>query len=164
MKETWPNERGQAFSYDFFIAFFIFMILINAMYLTWNDHISRVQELKQTERIRFAASSIADNLTLSPGLPGNWEHGFDTNFYGLVEDKYHLAQDKLDAFAAKDYQGVKDALNINEFEFLVTVLQDGNTVYSYGQGHGNPARVIGVERVVTYDGRLAKFSLKLYQQ
>ena len=163
MKGKRWNERGQAFSYDFFIAFFIFMVLINAMYLTWNDHVSRVQELRQVERIRFATSSLADNLTLTPGLPGNWEHGIDTNHYGLVDDKYRLAEDKLQAFAAKDYERVKEALNINEFEFLLTVLQDGNMVYSYGQGLPNPSRVIGVERVVTYHGRLAKFCLKLYQ-
>jgi hypothetical protein len=162
-KRTKLNDRGQAFSYDFLVAFFVFLVLMNIMYLTWNDNVDRIQDIRQFERIRFASSALADNFTLTPGKPSNWEHDIDTNFYGLVGDKYDLVQKKLDALSAKDYDRVKEALNIDEYEFTITVEQDKNTVYTFGQALSQPEYAAGVERVVTYNGKPAKLYLRIYQ-
>jgi len=157
------NVRGQVFSYDFLVAFIIFIFLISAMYLTWNNQVTHMRYVRQFERARFAATAITDNLTLLPGKPSYWENNSDTNFYGLAVKPNELATGKLTAFASRDYEAVKESLNIDEYEFFLRIVQDGNTVYSYGQGLSDPQLVIGLERVVTYDGRPAKLYFKLYQ-
>ena len=157
------NSRGQAFSYDFFVAFVIFLLLINAMYLTWSHNVEHMRYVRQFERTRFAASTIADNLTLLPGQPSYWDNNIETKFYGLATKPFDLSKGKLDEFSQRDYEQVKEGMNIDEYEFLLTVVQDGNTVFSYGQGLASPQFVIGLERVVRYDGRPAKLYFKLYQ-
>lgn len=157
------DSRGQAFSYDFLVAFIIFLLLINAMYLAWNHNVEHMRYIRQFERSRFAATAIVDNLTLLPGMPSYWENGVETDYYGLVTEPHDLSLDKLNAFASRDYDQVKEGMNIDEYEFFLTVVQDGNTVFSYGQGLSDPQFVIGLERVVKYDGRPAKLYFKLYQ-
>lgn len=157
------NAKGQAFSYDFLVAFVIFLVLINAMYLSWSHNVTYMRDLREFERARFAATAVTDNLTLIPGKPSYWENDIDTNFYGLVDDEFDLSLEKLAAFSARDYNSVKEGLNIDEYEFVLTVEQDDNTVYSFGQGLPDPRFVIGLERVVKYDGRPAKLYFKLYQ-
>jgi hypothetical protein len=157
------NEKGQAFSYDFLVAFIIFIVLINAMYLAWGNNVTHMRYTREFERARFAASTTVDNLTLLPGKPSYWENDIDTNYYGLVTDEYDLSLNKLNALAGRDYSTVKSGLNIDEYEFILTVVQDSNTVFSYGQGLPDPRFVIGIERVVTYNGRPAKLYFKLYQ-
>ena len=39
------NEQGQVFSYDFFVAFIIFLFLTAAMLLTWEHNVDRIREI-----------------------------------------------------------------------------------------------------------------------
>ena len=131
MKKT---KKSQSVVIDFFIAIFIFVIIVSITTLMWNRLSLELHDKVVQKDMLLKAYHITDTLIESPGSPSNWEseiedlEGIDDRIksIGLADSDRQLSLNKIYAFLTlvdannqDNYNMAKKILNIEGFDFYV---------------------------------------------
>lgn len=156
------REKGQVILFDLIIAVIVFLFIMVFLNAIWVDNTNALVEQEKLNELQFKSSQIAEMLVRAPGKPVNWhEPGQTPEIIGLAEKPNVLDENKLNAFAAMDYNQLKDLMQIKnlDFYFQLTGPQDVNV----GVAPPSDRTVIVVRRIVNLNGSEAVVKFQLFR-
>jgi len=157
------REKGQVILFDLAIAIMVFLILFIFLNQIWVDNLNALQQQDSALEIQFKAVQVAEMLVTSPGKPANWHLPAETPvIIGLAEKNNILNQAKLNAFAAEDYNTLKELMQIKNMDFFFRL--SGAQDLNVGRLPPTDASVVSVERIATLNGREANVRFSLFRK
>ena len=155
------TKKSQIFTTDFFIAFFIFSVLLIITMISWNDYNSKLEKNIESDILETKAFQISNVLVKSEGSPTNWDYD-DVLVIGLAEFDRILSIDKVNSFVSFPINKTNDLLQTHNFNFSFILKEtDGDIIFDYGYNISNPKRSVSVRRYVVYNNAeaIAEFNL-----
>ena len=158
-------RKSQAIITDFFIALFVFLILITAIVYIWNDYNTKIVENVEYERMQLVAYQITNQMLKNKGVPSAWEKdSVNVGEIGLVVSDRKLSKDKVDAFVNLPYNAVRDILNIEGYDYSFKIKSLSNTILSSLGGIPGDTEVVSIERYGVYDGENVILQFKIWKE
>lgn len=158
-------RKSQAIITDFFIALFVFLILITAIVYIWNDYNTKIVENVEYERMQLVAYQITNQMLKNKGVPSAWEKdSVNVGEIGLVVSDRKLSKDKVDAFVNLPYNAVRDILNIEGYDYSFKIKSLSNTILSSSGGIPGDTEVVSIERYGVYDGENVILQFKIWKE
>lgn len=159
------GRRGQIVSYDLLVAVVVFLLIFTFSIVLWVDNLNKVVSEQALGEMQFAATELTDALISSQGNPSNWHILPSYDKIGLVEEKRVISIDRLNAFRSENYLTLKEKMNIEDYNFYITIDTDTNTVFEYPEGAIiSGMHSLTVRRGIEYSGEIAVFSLTLFKE
>ena len=153
---TIADTKGQFFSIDLVLSLVVFVIIFVFVLSLWNIYSLRLSEKVNAEEMQLLAFQISDILIDTKGIPGNWQQDISQlQVLGLQNYPGSLADDKITAFLALDYDQSKQLFNIERFEYQFRVLdRNGNVLNQKGMAYNTSTKEIAsVKRLVLLDNQ-----------
>jgi len=165
MKFKLSNKKTQLFSFDYFVAISLFLLLLSLCLVTYTNNLRRLYEKVLFERMSNSAQGALDVLVHSSGIPFNWENEMSAlTQLGLMEGEYKISPAKLDALKTLTYEEVKKYLGLQNYEFYLRLTNlNGNTQWEIGS---KPEGEVGItlRRYVFLDNEVAILELTVWCQ
>ncbi len=121
-------NKGQGSTIDLFASIAIFIVVVALVIYYYTYFSNRVQRDLEYEELQIRAYRIADLLTKTPGDPSRWEalpgNPIDVNkisSLGLAINDRQLSKEKALNLTRIDYNDLKKLLNIEPYEFNITI-------------------------------------------
>jgi len=132
-------------SYDFFIASFIFLIVLSILLIQFVRVSSEIEETRYMDNLIDKAYS-ASQVWFREGVPVDWNK---TNLVILgLQDNYEINNTKMSSLNDIGYENVKYMIGLSSLEVFFRVYDESNnTQFSFGLYPENSRNVIRVERV-----------------
>ena len=125
------EPRGQIFSSDLMVAFFLFIIIFSAIIIFWNNMIMFSSYDVENRYIESLAVEIADTMVRTGGYPSTWENSNATTI-GLAEWDRKIDSKKISAFIAMDYSQSKELMGIGGYDYFFRLVGANVTKGSLG--------------------------------
>jgi len=128
MKNKTTRRKGQTITYDFIVAFALFLAIL---FFGFNL-LKNIQEEKRWEHsfseINSISSEISSKLLKSPGIPFNWNN---TNVIDVGwEQNYPILNlTKLNHTLYMPYSKLKMSLGLNQYDVLINISYTNDTPY-----------------------------------
>lgn len=124
-----PYKKSQISIIDLFSALVIFIIMMIALILFWNQYSSRLDTKLQNEEMYSAAIRSADQLSRTQGIPTAWEEN-ESGIQALGLAKYPniISKQKLLSLQYLDYDKVRTLLNIKKYNYYLNMKLLGDTL------------------------------------
>ncbi len=165
-------KKAQVSIIDLFSALIIFIIMMIALILLWNQYSSRLNTKLQDEELYSAALRAADQLAYSPGLPTAWEENESSiKKLGLAKYPGIISRQKLLSLQYLDYNQIKALLNIKKYDFYFNmkllgdvneIMQQNNIRLAYLRIGAGPSACLQTELTKTFDCKNIKDLDSLY--
>gem|GEM_PF-2364208 len=146
------NQKGQMMSFDLMVAGFIFLLIIGAAFTTYQSQKTTMADQLSIQEMHFSAINSLNSM-LS-----------DQNCYngGLINEKNSLSQEKISCVNSLDYNSLKSALSIDEYEFTIRIA-DLNRIYLQ-KGSTTTNRAVAVQRAGAIGSTPVKINFILYEK
>ena len=159
------GKSGQAVIIDFFIALFIFILLVSMISIMWNKYNFELNQKVTQKDMWLKTYHISDILVHTPGSPSAWENvDWENNFndindlietVGLVSFDRSLDSDKIEEFVnlTNNYTAVKGLLNIEGYQLYFRLFDADMLITESGPSPNlyNAERTTSVRRYVQCD-------------
>lgn len=127
-------SRAQSVMMDFVLAAFVFGIVFSTIMLSLQNVRQTFDTEERNWRIQKAAINAADMLVKNAGVPQNWEDDYQNVLVpGLAGVGNKLSEEKLLAFQELDYNGTKNSLGLEGFQYHISIVRDGTVLLSQGR-------------------------------
>jgi hypothetical protein len=152
------NKKGQFFSPDMIIATFIFVVTISFFFISSENIYQQIALFEERKKLDEIAHSTMNFLVYSQGIPTNWEKGSfnDVNFFGLVDERNVLSENKLVSFSNyfdQNYFESKEKLGLGGIDFkLIVYDSQNNIILSKGLENESSKKILYYDRIVLYQG------------
>jgi hypothetical protein len=155
------DSKGQALAYDFMLALMVFLILFAFTFAKYNSNLADAVEEEGKKEFRFRAESTITSLAESRGIPENWHLLADEEIEkpGLAGRPLVISERRLQRFMEMDYNTVKGAFGIDDYEFFFT-LGDLNK----GLLHEGTEEALALTRNVSYSRNITEMGLTLWRR
>jgi hypothetical protein len=149
------NEtRAQAFTYDLIVAALIFMLVVAfSLSLYTNQKIER-KDQGELQQMHLKAVN-AFNTILSDQ---------NCNLGGIANERGNLSQTKISCFNSQDYNSLKQALLLEEYEFTIKITDTNTNSVTLQKGYATTKRAVSVQRVSTLNGVSQKGVFTIYEK
>lgn len=121
-------NKGQGSTIDLFASIAIFIVVVALVIYYYAYITNRIQQDLQYEELQIRAYRIADLLTKTPGEPSRWEALPGTTIdaskmssLGLAINDRQISREKALNLTRLDYNDIKKLLNIEPYEFNITI-------------------------------------------
>ena len=158
-----PEEKGQIVAYDFLIGMLIFLVVFGFVQAKWQETENAMESQSLELELKRNTVNEAEKLVSTPGRPGNWESDpAGASEVGFAVYPGKIVKEKLSAFGLLDYDSQKKKMGLEQYGFYLKVEQE-KTSFETGID-SNSGRAYSTQRVVEYNGKPARLSLKLYRK
>lgn len=157
------NKKAQIFVIDFFIALFIFSILLITIMVSWNNYNTKMNEKADYDLLVNKAFQISNSLVRSNGFPLDWtESSFQV--VGLASEDRVLSQSRLDSFLNIPLNETSKEFRTYDYDFYF-VLKDinGLKISDYGTNITNAKKSATIRRYVVYNNEKATIEFTLWK-
>ncbi|MBI2668037.1 hypothetical protein HYX17_04705 [Candidatus Woesearchaeota archaeon] len=156
-------SKAQLSSMELIIGVFVFMVIFVFLFSTFNSYNNKLNNnLEDNEKQRLA-SQVTDSLIKTQGIPEDWEsNNLDIKEIGLVNKDRIINQTKLMELEDIDYNELKSIMNIQKYDFNLTIKFSNNDVIS---GVGVPItgkKITTTRRFAVYNKKEAIIDLTLF--
>lgn len=164
------NGKGQIFSTDLMFASIVFLFIL-ILSITYSSEVAnRIVFLEADYARDNSALNAANALLLPKGNPGNWENLPDLNnvsAIGIARTRNEIHEKKLQRLVdlnANNYNGVKELLGLQKYDFKISVLrlQNRQSLAEFGLEPGSEDEVSAVNRIAYYNGEEVIVRLKVF--
>jgi hypothetical protein len=163
------HQRGQAVSFDFAIAIFVFVLAFVSLAALWQASLDDFINAREFQDMQTTAFLLSETLVETRGNPENWEHfSFqDVNVFGLAEKDRVLDREKilrLNSYLSADYDSTREKLRLPLYGIYIRIdsLDQGTADINMGVSPPEGHFVANIRRIVDYNGSEAKFDVMLY--
>ncbi len=153
------NNKAQVAMIDLVIAFVIAFGLV-AVLLSYIDLPTEViNDRVQTEDKLIKAIESTNILLYSHGFPTNWDQN-NVEIPSLIKSPNLIDSKKLNQFRNLSYEKKKELLNINDFNYTLTIKVDNTTITD---GITNiDLEAVAVNRIALLGGKYAQIQFKVW--
>ena len=157
------NKKAQIFVIDFFIALFIFSVLLISIMFSWNNYNSKINEKIEYDLLINKAFQISNSLVRSSGFPPGWTEE-NVQIIGLASEDRVLSQSKIDSFAEFPLNTTAKEFKTYDYTFYF-ILKDinGNKIVDYGTNMTNAKKSATIRRYVVYNDEKATIEITLWR-
>lgn len=157
------DKKAQIFTTDFFIAFFIFSILIIVAMVSWNNYYIKITEINDYDIMMNKAFQISDVLVKSQGYPLEWDSE-NVQIIGLASEDRELSLDKVNLFANLPLNKSKNIFKTQDSKFHFSIKNfDGEILKEYGYNMTNAKKSVNVRRYLLYNDEEAVMEFTLWK-
>lgn len=125
-------SKAQIALIDFFIAFFLFVIVISATIYTWNLYLTRLNEDMENNEMMIKAIQTTEVLVKSSGVPTRWSLS-NVTLVGLAESDRILSTEKVDLFVNLPESQIKNIFRIQLYGFYFAIMGMNNSIINMTQ-------------------------------
>lgn len=156
------DRQGQLAIGEMVVAIAVFLVIVAVVVLFLRTNTAEIRESLVHRDLESKATSIADVLVKSRGVPSGWELSpSSASVIGLASESRVLSPGKVAAFMAMDHAVAQDIFAMAPYDYAVTLARtDGSPIASTGTVTGK--RVVGVRRVVLYGNETAFLTVRLH--
>ena len=155
-------KKSQAFVIDFSIAITIFILLLTASIVVWNNHKSKLAQDINYNEMMIIAYRITDLLVKTSGQPDDWTKD-NLQVIGLADSNRELSVDKVNNFSNINYDTAKEILYIKGYDFSFQLITQSQQLTNlYGKNSSNASQIISLRRFVLYNGTEAIMEFKIW--
>ncbi|MFH1788126.1 MAG: hypothetical protein ABH834_01945 [Candidatus Altiarchaeota archaeon] len=178
------DSRGQVFSGEFLLAYFIFLTVMILAVLLWHNTERDITEAETLRLLEEKSVEASEQLVRTRGVPADWSAS-NVLSVGLAEESRILSEDKISEFtdlmsdarydslcndvALSNYACSRHLLGLSGFDFAyeLNYLNDSPvTVYGKtaetGKQPVNQTRLITVERTALLDNETVRATLTVW--
>lgn len=156
------RRKAQIAVTDFFIALFIFVILLSFIMLTWNRYNLRLNERLEYEDMLTQALQVSNGLVKTSGYPVNWNSS-NVKVIGLASTDRVLSSDKLARFNNMSDADLIDTFKIAPYYFMFQLKNiNGSAILAKGYAFSGD-RSANIKRIVLYNGKEAIVEFSLWE-
>lgn len=156
-------KQAQLFTIDFFLALFIFSILLIASMVSWNNYNSKIISEMEYNTLMNKAFQISNALVKSQGYPVSW-NSENVQIIGLASDDRMLSSDKVNEFIDIPKNTTEKIFKIYEYDFYFSLKNMDNVLLKeYGYNLTNAKKSASIRRYVLYDGEKAVMEFTLWK-
>lgn len=158
------SNKGQIVITDLFIAVAVFVILMTIITVTWNLYSIRLEITFSYDDMVVRGFQISDSLVKSPGNPEDWEkNASGVNQIGLANDDHILSQEKVSAFLGMSNEDIKNALNVNLYDFYFVIREAEGTVLISKGNIPSGKYTVNLARIVQYADKTRVMEIALWK-
>jgi len=152
--------KGQLFSTDLFMSFFIFIIVFGVLMVFWSNALENQARDERLKDLELEVMRVSDLLVRTTGYPENWENLDSDNIrnIGLVSSDRHIDNAKLNAFLLLSYSESKIKLSVQRFDYYFRLV---NANITKGVTGGNDKIII--RRPVVFNGTVDVIEFELWK-
>ena len=166
------SKNAEFYAVELLISVTVLLIIIAAVYLTWQQIDLKEQQTNRIE-MRLRADSISSALLNTQGIPSDWNSKDISSVYsiGLINDTNYkgyayVDSGKMTKFQSLSYADLKTMLGTQGHDFSIQFKQKINNSFVMIGGVGinpvNATDVIVAERYCIIDGAPAQMVLKIW--
>lgn len=161
------KHKGQIWSIDFIVSVVIFIIMITALFFSF-DILSRdAQKQNELLLMQDLVLEVTESLVRSPGYPLDWDNE-TVGIIGLARDENVLDQNKVMEFLNVSYNSSRAFLSMTYYDFNFSIEYLNGSVMnldgfdiSKGIDCSYASDVLAVNRFVILNGSISKLKLVL---
>ncbi|MFB6166850.1 MAG: hypothetical protein ABEJ62_01150 [Candidatus Nanohaloarchaea archaeon] len=126
------SRRGQMFSTDFVASAFVFLVILNIAFFTWNTAYEQQSRFMEEKAMRQEAFHLASLMVRTPGYPEDW-NSTNVEIVGLAEPDHVIQDPKVQEMKDVGYSDLRAVMGLERTEFFLNV-----TTPSYSGTVGKP--------------------------
>jgi len=154
-------NKGQTFTYDFFMASIIFFILLVIVFSYWAYAMKETEETRRREDA-FNYLIAASQVWFKEGYPKYWDNSSVIEI-GLANDRKINATKLQILNSSTGYQRFLSLLNIGPYNVFYNVTDENSqTIFWFGAQPSQAKNVYQIERVGVLNSKAVKIKTILW--
>lgn len=130
-------KKGQFFSSEVLIGYFIFSLAIIMVFFLWNTAVKEINNSEEIYNLEEKAVGLGEKLVKTPGIPENWSKG-DVMSIGLAKEGEArvLEERKIREFIElmnESYNEKAQLLGLGKFDFFFNLTDINGTQITLGE-------------------------------
>lgn len=171
------KRRGQAFSSEFLLAYFVFMIVLSMALYAWTLSTKKIIENERLLDMESQAIDASEQLIRTPGYPLDWNKT-SVESIGLASESRVLDWTRVSYFIdlmttstddlctisdSSNYECNRYLLGLGVYDFHFNLLYtNGTSIASTGKEPVNETHRIGVERTAILNNSIVNTVLTVW--
>src|SRR3989338_4451340 len=164
LREDTMKSKGQALSVELTATSLIFIFLLSAIYVSWNNTALSLDERYLETKFLSISNQVAEQLISNQGLPTDWQDNPENaTLTGLNKNFQKISRENLlalIAFANNDSPAKKELLNTQGFDYILTVRRQAAIISQAGRPAGHD--IIVTRRTIIYENATATLDVGIH--
>jgi hypothetical protein len=149
----YTSTKGQAITYDFFMAMAIFFIILVIVFSYWAYSLKEIEETRAKEEA-FDSLLKASQVWFKEGYPVYWSNETVVEI-GLANDR-KINRTKVELLNDLGYQKFLSLMNLGMFNVFYNVTNETSVVLEFGNPPISANNIYRIERVGVLDNQAVK--------
>lgn len=169
------TNKGQFFSSEVLMAYFIFSLAIIMVFFLWNVAVKEINQSEEMYNLEEKAVSLGEKLVKTEGVPKNWTKK-NVMSVGLAKEKQPRVLDKTKIIEFiqlmnESYEERSHLLGLGKYDFFfnLTDMQGGqiiieNLTCATGKKPSQEKSKLPVERTALWNDSIVKVKLIVWEE
>ncbi|OYT42702.1 MAG: hypothetical protein B6U88_02925 [Candidatus Aenigmarchaeota archaeon ex4484_56] len=153
------TRKGQIFSFDFIVAFSIFVLLLTIFTVQVGQYIIHSSEIKERQDMDNEAYEISD-VFFREGVPSNWTDS-NVKIIGL-ESNERISWDKIKKFENLGYQKTLILLG-SKYDYNLQIFNKSSVIWEFGKNPENYSSIAKIVRISILNNTIISIQVLIFK-